>query len=292
MLSEMLVLDTKDTPRTFVICPPIRPLMPLYPVMSNVFKIRHGKETLVYRTEISADKKILLSQFRHVAEELAAKKRKEREGENERRKSLWTAPDVSLVLINFSVASDLTYILQRNSHLFEKLPTMPDWMAELAQKAGAASGGSMEEKAEGDARWIGEFADELTVAIALREWNQAVTLIEEGDYIFSFSFTLALIPSHRGSKVVHHAHPCGKAYTTEGIPDFGSFVLAVVFEQPQDSGGRVDIVLAETRCRGCCTVNLLGCTYRGNTKTGENDSVRRRCRTLHQRLGCRHLYRD
>jgi hypothetical protein len=48
----------------------------------------------VYRTESSADKKNLLSQLRHVAEELAAKKRKEREGEHERRKSLWAAGGV------------------------------------------------------------------------------------------------------------------------------------------------------------------------------------------------------
>ena len=59
--------------------------------MTNVFKIRHGKETHVYRTENPVDKKSLLSQFRHVAEELAAKKRKEREGEHERRKTLFQA---------------------------------------------------------------------------------------------------------------------------------------------------------------------------------------------------------
>jgi hypothetical protein len=68
--------------------------------MTNVFKIRHGKETHVYRTENPADKKALLSQFRHVAEELAAKKRKEREGEHERRKTMLQAGtgggDVSL----------------------------------------------------------------------------------------------------------------------------------------------------------------------------------------------------
>ena len=57
--------------------------------MTNVFKIRHNKETHVYRTEVPADKKNLLSQFRHVAEELAAKRQKEREGEHQRRKSLW-----------------------------------------------------------------------------------------------------------------------------------------------------------------------------------------------------------
>ena len=63
--------------------------------MVNVFKIRHGKETHVYRTESPADKKSLLSQLRQVAEELATKKRKEREGEHERRKSLWNGGDVS-----------------------------------------------------------------------------------------------------------------------------------------------------------------------------------------------------
>lgn len=57
--------------------------------MTNVFKIRHNKETYVYRCELAGDKKMLLAQFRQVAEELSAKKRKEREGEHERRKSMW-----------------------------------------------------------------------------------------------------------------------------------------------------------------------------------------------------------
>jgi hypothetical protein len=64
------------------------------PALINVFKVRHGKETHVYRADSAADKKNLLAQFRHVAEELAAKKRKEREGEHERRKSLWAGGGV------------------------------------------------------------------------------------------------------------------------------------------------------------------------------------------------------
>jgi hypothetical protein len=64
------------------------------PALVNVFKIKHGKETHVYRADSASDKKNILSQFRHVAEELAAKKRKEREGEHERRKSLWAAGGV------------------------------------------------------------------------------------------------------------------------------------------------------------------------------------------------------
>ncbi|KAJ6575466.1 hypothetical protein B0H19DRAFT_1128810 [Mycena capillaripes] len=146
-LNEMLVLDTKDSPS-----------------MTNVFKIRQGKETHVYRTETPADKKSLLSQFRHVAEELAAKKRKEREGEHERRKSMWNGG-----------GGDTGF----NS---DRVPPMPDWMADLASKAdpdGAASTDA-KEKAERDARWVGEWADELTVAIALREWEKATGLVETG----------------------------------------------------------------------------------------------------------------
>jgi hypothetical protein len=56
-------------------------------------------------------------------------------------------------------------------------------MADLTQRTGGDEF-SAKEKAERDARWVGEFADELTVAIALREWDQAVSLVEQGQLIF------------------------------------------------------------------------------------------------------------
>ncbi|KAI0299949.1 hypothetical protein BC826DRAFT_994353 [Russula brevipes] len=141
-LNEMLVLDTKDTA-----------------TLINVFKVRHGKETQVYRAESAADKKNLLAQFRHVAEELATKKRKEREGEHERRKSLWAGGG-------------------RGSVALADAPPVPDWMSNLAQQAGM--GDNAKEAAERDTRWISDFADQLNVAIALREWNTAVDLVEQG----------------------------------------------------------------------------------------------------------------
>ncbi|KAJ7665460.1 nuclear mRNA splicing protein [Mycena polygramma] len=145
-LNEMLVLDTKDSPS-----------------MTNVFKIRQGKETHVYRTETPADKKSLLTQFRHVAEELSAKKRKEREGEHERRKSMWNGG-----------GGDTGF----NS---DRMPPIPDWMADLARAdPDSVAGADAKEKAERDARWVGEWADELTVAIALREWEKATALVETG----------------------------------------------------------------------------------------------------------------
>ncbi|KAL0951914.1 hypothetical protein HGRIS_008569 [Hohenbuehelia grisea] len=138
-LNEMLVLDTKDSPS-----------------MTNVFKIRHGKETHVYRTQTASDKKGLLSQFRQVAEELSAKKRKEREGEHERRKTVWGA----------------------NNAEREKA-AQPDWMAALAEKAGEASSDA-KEKLERDARWVADWSDDLTIAIGLKEWERAVAHVEQG----------------------------------------------------------------------------------------------------------------
>jgi len=58
---------------------------------------------------------------------------------------------------------------------------MPDWMTDLVQIPGM--GPSAQDKAEGDARWAGDFTDKLTVAIALREWEQAVLLVEEGNIL-------------------------------------------------------------------------------------------------------------
>ncbi|KAG2155748.1 Cullin repeat-like-containing domain protein [Suillus clintonianus] len=143
-LHEMLVLDTKDTA-----------------TMTNVFKVRRQKETYVYRTEAASDKKILLGQFRQVAEELAIRKRKEREGEHERRKSMWTSGD-------------------RASMNPDTMPPLPDWMAELARKAGVDGDTSARDKSESDARFISDFSDDLTVAIALRSWERAVELVEDG----------------------------------------------------------------------------------------------------------------
>lgn len=78
-LGEISLVDVRDTSE-----------------LQNVFKIRKGQDTFVYRTERVGDKRILLGQFRQAAEELAMRKRKEREGEHERRRSMWNAGDVGL----------------------------------------------------------------------------------------------------------------------------------------------------------------------------------------------------
>lgn len=69
--------------------------------VTNVVKIRYGKETHVFRFEQLKDKKSWLASFRQAFEELAARRRKEREGEHERRRSVWTDGNVCLFLIHF-----------------------------------------------------------------------------------------------------------------------------------------------------------------------------------------------
>ena len=118
--------------------------------------MRFGREGYVYRTDRAVDKKRLLSDFRKTFEELASKKRKEREGEHERRISVWNATD------KFPIPDA------------SPMPSIPVWAIE------AGTGGA-KEKADEDARWISEFSDDLTVAIALHEWDEAVRLVEEGD---------------------------------------------------------------------------------------------------------------
>ena len=64
---------------------------------------------------------------------------------------------------------------------------MPEWVADLASKGGDIPGIDSDlgakQKAERDARWVADWADDLTVAIALREWEKAVKLVEEGSYV-------------------------------------------------------------------------------------------------------------
>ena len=71
----------------------------------------------------------------------------------------------------------LIFIIQRRSFAFDLDTTAAEWMNEIGLSNGV---GGAKEKADKDALWIGEFTDNLTISIALREWDKAVALVEEG----------------------------------------------------------------------------------------------------------------
>jgi exocyst complex component 8 len=54
----------------------------------------------------------------------------------------------------------------------------------------ADAGPSVKEKTERDARWMSDFSDDLTVAIALRKWDRAVALVEEGISLMQCHFPM------------------------------------------------------------------------------------------------------
>ena len=62
------------------------------------------------------------------------------------------------------------------------MPSLPDFLADVSGQSSLAS--SAKEKLEHDTRWVGDFTDDLTVAISLRKWDHAVTLVEEGTPYF------------------------------------------------------------------------------------------------------------
>jgi hypothetical protein len=109
-------------------------------------KIRRGKEVCVYRTSKAEDKKALLGAFRQVSQELGEKKRKESEKEQIRRKSMWQ----------------------------EQSPASPNALNPGLSMIGVSTDNK-------DLRWIDEYGDDLSMAIATRDWDEAVKLVEKGE---------------------------------------------------------------------------------------------------------------
>ncbi|KAF8314536.1 hypothetical protein DL93DRAFT_2058184 [Clavulina sp. PMI_390] len=141
-LGDINVVDVKDSPD-----------------VTRAFRVRRGRDNYVFRCEKSSDKKAFLSTYKGIAEEYSARRRKEREGEHERRRSMWTSDDPTQ---RMSIVGDL--------------PPMPP----LPGAGPSSATGGAQAKVEEDARWIGEFTDELAVAVALRNWVPALDLIDQG----------------------------------------------------------------------------------------------------------------
>jgi exocyst complex component 8 len=60
------------------------------------------------------------------------------------------------------------------------VPPMPSYLA-------LSTSGSAAEKFELDAKWIGDFIDDLSVAIALRRWDEAIELVDKGRIVHRVS---------------------------------------------------------------------------------------------------------
>lgn len=175
MLAEVTVVDVKDSGGQ---CHPLRTLG--FDVLisrtfdsadlTNAIKIRRGKETLIFRTDKPDSKRSLLLSFRKVAEELASRKRREIEKEQEKRRTLW---QVDMAQGGVPPMPNLPSGISssRMSASNSAVGTPEDGMSRAASADGTRGK---------DVRYIEEWTDEVTVALALKNWEEAVELIEEG----------------------------------------------------------------------------------------------------------------
>lgn len=132
--------------------------------LTNALKIKRNKEVCIYRTSRPEDKKALLGAFRQVSQELSEKKRKESEKEQERRKTMWLGE-------GGATNRPASGILSAS----RPLSTIGISLADTK-----------------DLRWIDEYGDELTMAIATRDWDESLKLILKGQDLLK---TFAAHPS-------------------------------------------------------------------------------------------------
>lgn len=159
---------------------------------------------------------------------LLSDRKSEKASTNEGRVYGWAT---YVLLLYRALLESTNVFFQRHSLVLgNDVPPMPDFLAHLADKADMGS--SAKEKAERDARWVGDFTDELTVAIALRQWDQAVKLVEEGMYFAQFlphPYSLAT----RRRETVHHTFPFSQAHTTQVHSHRCSPAIPFICSQPQ-----------------------------------------------------------
>ncbi|EST09068.1 Cullin repeat-like-containing domain protein [Kalmanozyma brasiliensis GHG001] len=168
-LAEIVVIDLKDGGD-----------------LTNALKIKRARETYVYRTDRAQDKRALLNAFRRVAEELAKKRRNESEygavaTARKRESTLLSSPPIAqhpFDALRLGSTSGRT-----DGGLLTPIGEDSDPTSSSSVMAAAAASAASERKDPG--RWNNDFADELSVCIAHRDWDQAVSLIEKGRGVLS-----------------------------------------------------------------------------------------------------------
>ena len=149
VLADLVVVDVKDSGD-----------------LTNALKIKRNKEVCIYRTSRPEDKKALLGAFRQVSQELSEKKRKESEKEQERRKTMWLGEVMPRCCLYAQLIRQGGAINRPASGMLSASRPLSTIGISLADTK--------------DLRWIEEYGDELTMAIATRDWDESLKLILKG----------------------------------------------------------------------------------------------------------------
>jgi len=130
-------------------------------------------------------------------------------------------------------------------------------MIDLAKKGGDIPGLGIDakEKSERDARWVGEWSDELTVAIALKEWGKAVDLVEKGAYI-PVTSVKSLISDFRTKQALYHPASFPETCSAYKPVGFISSRFSGSYFRPEVHCCHTHLFIKPTEGRGCCSQHL------------------------------------
>ncbi|GAA95398.1 uncharacterized protein L969DRAFT_21958 [Mixia osmundae IAM 14324] len=114
--------------------------------LQNAVKIKRGKETVIFRAPKLEDKRVLLAAFKKIQEEITSRRRNDSAREAQARKEQSDGRAMSLE----------AFVGLAPSTVSNRSATLPN----------------------GEPAWVGDIGDDLSVKIALREFDEAVSLIE------------------------------------------------------------------------------------------------------------------
>lgn len=131
--------------------------------LTNAIRVKRDREVSIFRTEKPEDKRQLLSAFKKILEETLSRRRKE---------SVWEAEH----------RRDTIYGGSRNNNANNGAPLSNHPLASF-QPSRIFPFVTSHDTSGKDLGWIDDVADQLAVHIALREFEEAVTLIEKAKSI-------------------------------------------------------------------------------------------------------------
>lgn len=134
------------------------------------------------------------------------------------------------------------------------------------------SGTSAKEKAEQDSRWISEFSDDLTVAIALRKWEEAVALVEEGDYPLVVQLRLSECFGRR-DQTQYYARLGSETSPVEVVAHCGALAVVVSAIESEIHRGAAHNTAGSSERRRRCQKYFLGRSLGCYAQACSNDHI-------------------
>ncbi|KAH9817504.1 Cullin repeat-like-containing domain protein [Melampsora americana] len=162
--------------------------------LDNAVKITRSRETVLFKTDRSEDKRALLSSFKKGAEELASRKRKQSIMEAEQRRM--GGRQHALDGYGGGERPPLPTMYEEGAF---QIPSIPN-----VQPSKILGFGKNDPTGK-DLSWIGDLSDELSVSIACRAYDEASELIEKSKTILAQLKSVTNSPISQPSESIQYS---------------------------------------------------------------------------------------